>query len=157
MIQLFMLIEVCCWNFANIMEYYCPMTCILYLIFVTNHLLCMTNRTPHFLVERQCNEGPMKGLEKFVHYNEVLLSEFFIRYFDINLWQAIGQIRLNRKGLQKNWPACSCLSLGWPVVTHFRKGTKWTTIWCLYHQFWSIFRYFIDLNSKWSLKMAIEE
>ena len=28
------------------------LTCILYIIFVTNHLLCVTNRTPHFLLEK---------------------------------------------------------------------------------------------------------
>lgn len=64
-------------------------------------------------------------------------SDILILTFDKQSDEFVRTERVCRK----IWPACSCLSLGWPVVTRFRKGTKWTTNWCLYHQFWSIFRY----------------
>ena len=42
---------------------------------------------------------------------------------------------------------CSYFELGLPVVTRFSKRTTWATICYLYDTFWSIFQYFIYLNS----------
>ena len=41
-------------------------------------------------------------------------------------------------------------SLGWPVVTRSKKRT----ICCLFDQFWSNFRYFMDFSGTWTLVMA---